>query len=112
SAVTMPNGSYMISILKALEGNPNVCERYFYEYSKSTPGLGHFISTYKTDGDPLPSFEGEPIPISIDNVEDLNDFAQNIWNSLNSENKVSLYIREQYIKTNDVKEIIINVNER
>ena len=108
SGLVQPCGSYVLSILKTLSGNPNHCQRSFFEYSSAVPGLGHFISTYESDGNPLPSFAGEPIPVHIKDASGLEQFAQNIWNSLNDENKVSLYARETNYRTGDVNDLIMN----
>jgi IMP cyclohydrolase len=105
------NGSYAFSILKTLGGDPSCCMRCFYEYSKAIPGLGHFVSTYKTDGDPLPSFDGEPIPIDITVADGLEAYAKTIWDALNDDNKVSLYARETVIATGETNELIINKNQ-
>ncbi|NMA79403.1 MAG: inosine monophosphate cyclohydrolase [Clostridiales bacterium] len=85
--------SYTLSILKSSNGNPKSCERLFYEYSAPLNGQGKFIHTYKCDGDPLPSFKGEPKTIAIN--DDIDSFTSLIWNSLNKDNKVSLFV--QYI---------------
>jgi len=108
SGIIEPDGAYSLSSLKTADGAPESCLRCFYEYSKPLPGLGHFISTYKTDGDPLPSFEGDPIPISIALEGGLEDFAESIWRALDDENKVSLYARETTIATGETHEVIIN----
>ncbi|MDR2570964.1 MAG: IMP cyclohydrolase [Oscillospiraceae bacterium] len=108
SALVEPCGAYTFSILKTMVNDPNHCQRNFYEYAKAKPGLGHFISTYNTDGDPLPSFIGEPIPINIKDSHDIKAFVQNIWTALNEENKVSLYAKERNLKTHEVTDIIIN----
>jgi IMP cyclohydrolase len=111
SAIIELDGTYVMSILKtAIPRNPNCCLRSFFEYSNSIPGFGHFISTYETDGDPLPSFTGEPIPIFVPKYSSLDDFANLIWNALNIDNKVSLYVRETVIVTGEVSDIIINLN--
>ena len=102
------DGSYALSILKTTCGDPTCCCRFFYEYPTALPGLGHFISTYKTDGDPLPPFEGEPIPIKITVTDGLEQFANTIWDALNRDNKVSLYARETKIPTGESNDIIIN----
>ena len=104
------NGSYCLSILKTADGNPECCMRACFEYTQAIPGLGHFISTYKGDGDPLPSFVGEPIPIDICVAGGLEVFAKSVWNALNDENKVSLYARETVIATGDVDEVLYNKN--
>ena len=75
---------------------------------KGSAGLGHFISTYETDGDPLPSFVGEPIPVTINVAHGLESFAAMIWNALDEANKVSLYARECNLRTGDVNDLIIN----
>ena len=82
--------NYAMSILKSNNGNPDACNRYTFAYSNPVAGEGHFIHTYKCDGNPLPSFEGEPKLVDIPN--DMNEFADTVWNSLNAENKVSLFI--------------------
>ena len=110
SGVVKPNGTYSLSVLKTAEGDAERCLRCFYDYSDVKQGLGHFVSTYKTDGDPLPSFEGEPIPIDMSGQDDFETFTEKIWNALNDENKVSLYARECDIATGEVKEIIKNKN--
>ena len=108
SGIVEQNGGYAISILKTISGDPNHCQRNFYEYSGALAGLGHFISTYETDGEPLPSFVGEPMPVSITDSFGLEAFASEVWNSLNDENKVSLYARECDLTTRDVNDLIIN----
>ena len=108
SGLVDSGGGYVISILKTIEGDPNHCQRNFYEYSGAIPGLGHFISTYETDGDPLPSYKGEPIAVSITDSCGLEAFASELWNALNESNKVALYARERDITTGDVNDLIIN----
>ena len=108
SGVVLPCGSYALSILKSIESCPSFCQRSFFEYTGTTPGLGHFISTYETDGNPLPSFKGEPIPVSITGSCSLEAFASEIWNALNEENKVSLYAWERDFDTGEVNDLIIN----
>lgn len=99
--------SYKLSILKH-GANEDDCRRYFYEYSTPIPGLGHIIHTYATDGNPLPSFNGEPIAFAIDN--DIDCFASAVWSGLNVNNKVSLFVR--YINTADgtFEDRILNKN--
>jgi len=91
SGVVKPDGSYNLSILKSLDGDPNCCCRYFFEYDNPIPGTGHFIHTYQSDGDPLPSFQGEPRLVNISALTS-DDLADEIWDSLNEDNKVSLYV--------------------
>jgi len=110
SGIVELDGSYSISILKTAEGEPQCCLRAFYEYSKPVPGLGHFISTYIGDGDPLPSFEGEPIPVNIAVDGGLAGFATAIWDALDDGNKVSLYARQTIIATGKSTDLIINKN--
>lgn len=99
---------YKMSILKAGDPDGIICNRFFYEY-EGAPGLGHFIHTYETDGNPIPTFQGEPKRVDIPG--DINDFAEEIWNSLNSENKISLYIRYTDIDTGKYEDILINKNQ-
>jgi len=108
SGIVEQHGGYALSILKAIEGNPDYCQRNFFEYSKAKPGLGHFISTYETDGEPLPSFIGEPVLIGITDSCGLEAFAYEIWNALSETNKVSLYARERDLMTGEVNDLIIN----
>lgn len=83
--------NYAMSILKSNNGNPESCNRYTFAYENPAAGEGHFIHTYKCDGNPLPSFEGEPKLIAI--PDDMDAFADSLWNSLNADNKVSLFVR-------------------
>ena len=101
--------NYAISILKTANGNSQSCQRFNFAYNNPINGEGHFIHTYKCDGDPLPSFEGEPKLISI--PDDLDEFANLLWDSLNEENKVSLFVRYIDLKSNEVASRIINKNK-
>lgn len=92
SGVVKPDGSYNLSILKSLDGDPDCCCRYFFEYDNPIAGTGHLIHTYQEDLDPLPSFQGEPRRVNIDAV-DAWSWAESLWNSLNQDNKVSLYVQ-------------------
>ena len=96
---------YKLSILKREDKESDACQRNFYEYS-CAPGIGHLIHTYVQDGNPLPSFEGEPTKIEIEN--DIDTFASSIWESLDSENKISLYVRYSDFDGENVEERIIN----
>lgn len=109
SALLKKCGGYEISILKVAAGNHLSCQRNFFEYS-AMPGLGHFISTYEKDGNPLPSYRGEPIMIDIDDFDEIDEFADSIWNVLNSDNKVSLYAMKRDIESGAVSDVIINKN--
>jgi len=106
SGIACDNG-YELAILKTMNSDPSHCQRCYFSYPGFIPGLGHFISTYKTDGDPLPSFTGEPVPVDMPDV-DPDKFAGMIWNALNEENKVSLYIRSINLANSDINESIIN----
>lgn len=110
SGVVLPDGSYKLSILKSMNGDPSCCCRYFYEYDAPTAGFGHFIHTYMHDGTPLPSFEGEPKLVALDS-ENAEEFAGLLWNSLNDENKVSLFVRYIDLATGDTDDIIINKHD-
>ena len=102
--------NYAMSILKSADGNPDCCQRYTFSYDAPIAGLGRFIHTYMSDGDPLPSFEGEPTLVEIRN-DDIDTFAENIWNALNEDNKVSLFVRYIDIATNTAESRIINKNK-
>lgn len=82
--------TYDMSILKSADAEGTACNRYYYEYAPLA-GVGHFIHTYVTDGNPIPTFQGEPERVSIPN--DIDSFADAIWSSLNEDNKISLYVR-------------------
>ena len=99
---------YAMSILKSNNGNPASNNRYTYTYENPIAGEGRFIHTYMHDGNPLPSFEGEPKWISI--PDDMNAFTDALWNSLNEENKVSLFVRYIDIATGTYETKIINKN--
>ena len=100
--------SYAMSILKSDNGNPDACLRYTYAYEKAVPGEGRFIHTYKCDGNPLPSFEGEPKLVDI--PDDMDVFTELLWNSLNEDNKVSLFVRYIDIATGKYETAIVNKN--
>lgn len=89
--------NYALSILKSANGNPDSCNRFTFTYNNPVNGEGHFIHTYMGDGDPLPSFEGEPKLISIE--DDIDRFGSSLWENLNVDNKVSLFVR--YINLSD-----------
>ena len=99
--------TYDMSILKSADPEGSACNRYFYEYS-SIAGLGHFIHTYVTDGNPIPTFQGEPERVKIPNCIDC--FAGKIWGSLNENNKISLYVRYVNLETGEVNSKMINKN--
>ena len=101
--------NYAMSILKSNNGNPDSCHRYTFAYENPTAGEGHFIHTYKCDGNPLPSFEGEPKLIAIPN--DMDEFVSILWNSLNEDNKVSLFVRYIDIASGAYETKIVNKNK-
>ena len=103
------NYTYSMSILKSSNGNPENCCRYTFSYENPLAGEGHFIHTYKCDGNPLPSFEGEPKRVEI--PDDMEAFTEMLWNSLNAENKVSLFVRYIDIATGKYDTKIINKNK-
>ena len=98
---------YRLSILKSANGRP-VCNRYFYRYTPEN-GIGHFIHTYKCDGNPIPSFEGEPEEVALPNTA--KELADVIWASLNEDNKVSLFVRSVPLDGSAPTDIIINKNQ-
>jgi Archaeal IMP cyclohydrolase len=101
--------TYKLSILKSFNGIETLPQRFFYEFTPKC-GRGHFIHTYKCDGNPrIPSFEGEPKPVKLEG--DIDTFAENVWNALNEENKVSLYVRYINLKTCDLHTRIFNKNQ-
>lgn len=101
--------NYAISILKSNDGRPEGCCRYTFAYEKPAAGEGHFIHTYQCDGDPLPSFEGEPKRIAVEN--EIDAFTDLLWNSLNEENKVSLFVRYIDIASGSYETRIVNKNK-
>ncbi len=109
SAVVNEDGSYSLAILKNFTSDRTANKRFFYEYDKPVPGLGHFIHTYLCDGDPLPPFRGEPKCIRIEYP--IKEFSNLLWNSLNEQNKVSLFVRYIDLETGETKTIIQNKHQ-
>ena len=110
SGIIYYNGAdfdYSLSILKSANGNPEVCNRYFYRYLPMN-GIGHFIHTYERDGNPIPSFYGEPEIVTLPNTAE--ELAELVWDNLNADNKVSLFIRTVPLNGDEPTEIIINKN--
>ena len=99
---------YAMSILKSNNGNPDACLRYTFSYENPAAGEGHFIHTYMHDGNPLPSFEGEPRLVGISGG--IDEFTENLWKCLNEENKVSLFVRYIDIATGTYEARIVNKN--
>ena len=108
--MNVENGKYdfAMSILKSNNGDPSQCLRFTYTYDNPKAGEGYFIHTYMQDGNPLPSFEGEPTRVNI--AGDIDTFTNNVWNALNADNKVSLFIRYIDIATGKYETRIINKN--
>ena len=103
------NFTYKMSILKSCEGNPEAPEKYFFDYT-AQKGIGHFIHTYKCDGNPrIPSFEGEPERIEIKG--DIDEFTKTLWENLNEDNKVSLFTRYIDLATGEAETRIVNKNQ-
>ena len=94
--------------MKSANGRPEVCNRYFYRY-EAEQGIGHFIHTYRCDGNPIPSFSGEPEEIALPNTAE--ELAELVWSNLNEDNKVSLFVRTVPLDGGEPTEIIINKNK-
>ncbi len=101
--------NYAMSILKSADGDPSSCRRFTFSYKCPIAGEGHFIHTYMGDGSPLPSFEGEPKLVGISG--DIDSFTGMIWENLNADNKVSLFVRYVELETGAVQTRIINKNK-
>lgn len=102
------NFNYALSILKSSNGDPASCQRFTFTYKNPINGQGHFIHTYQGDGNPLPSFEGEPKLVAVPN--DITEFTRQLWDSLNPDNKVSLFVRYIDLHTGDTISKIVNKN--
>ena len=108
SGLLSPDGSYKLSILKAADEAGTACLRQTFEYPGQA-GLGHFLHTYQCDGSPIPSFEGEPTPVTIEG--DIDAFTNGLWESLNQDNKVSLFVRFTDLATGQAQTRIVNKNQ-
>lgn len=102
--------NYALSILKSDGGNPQSCQRFEFSYTNPPQGKGHFLHTYLGDGNPLPSFEGEPVSVEIA-TDKIDEFTDSIWNALNSENKISLFTRFIEIASGKFESRIVNKNK-
>ncbi len=109
SGLVHRDGSFALSILKSAEGDPSCCCRYFFGYDAPRPGEGRFLHTYLGDGNPLPSFEGEPKLVEI-SAPDARSLADELWESLNADNKVSLFVRYIDLETGTTSDCIRNKN--
>ncbi|MBR4942035.1 MAG: IMP cyclohydrolase [Clostridia bacterium] len=107
SAIIEKGGDYRMSILKSMDGDPSVCLRQFFDYAPKA-GVGHFIHTYSCDGNPIPSFAGEPEPIGV--CGNIDEFTDMLWTSLNEDNKVSLFVRFIDRETGETETRIVNKN--
>lgn len=96
---------YKMSILKSADPEGSACNRFFYEYA-ALPGLGHFLHTYVTDGTPIPTFQGEPERIAI--PDDIDAFTEEIWDNLDTSNRISLYVRSIDLKDGTTESRLIN----
>ncbi len=103
------NFNYALSILKSANGNPDSCQRFTFTYKNPLNGEGHFIHTYMGDGNPLPSFEGEPKLVEISG--NIDEFTDVLWNNLNEDNKVSLFVRYINLETGKEETKIANKNK-
>lgn len=99
--------TYQMSILKSIDQNGSACARYTFDYP-AVAGLGHFIHTYVTDGNPIPTFQGEPERVLIPN--NIDDFTAGIWDNLDKDNRISLYVRYTSLTNNSITERLINKN--
>jgi IMP cyclohydrolase len=100
--------TYKLSILKSTDGDPEMSQRFFFEYEPKA-GLGHFIHTYKCDGNPIPSYEGEPTPVVLEG--DIDQFTAALWENLNQDNKVSLFVRTIDLENGQTQTRIVNKNQ-
>lgn len=105
SGLLSPDGSYKLSILKSADAEGTACVRQTFEYP-GLPGIGHFLHTYVCDGNPIPTFQGEPERVVI--AGDLDTFTEALWESLNGDNKVSLFVRYTDLATNTFRQRIVN----
>ena len=107
SGMLCKDGSFRLSILKSADGDPSCCHRFFYTYDHPLTGEGRFIHTYMTDGNPLPSFEGEPKRVVLD-AASAEELAEQMWAALNPDNKVSLFVRYIDIASGEYTQVIKN----
>ena len=110
SGLLAPDGSFKLSILKSADGNPDCNLRFFYEYDAPLAGEGRFIHTYQKNADPLPSFEGEPRRVAL-TAPDARTLADQLWASLNEDNKVSLYVCYRDLSTGRMNTVILNKHQ-
>ena len=108
SGLLSPDGSYKLSILKSADAEGSACARQTFEYP-ALPGLGHFLHTYVCDGNPIPTFQGEPERVAIEG--DIDTFTAQLWDNLNADNKISLFVRFTDLKTRAYQQRILNKHQ-
>ena len=108
SGLIQPDGSYKLSILKSADPEGSACTRHFFEYP-ALKGVGHFLHTYETNGDPIPTFFGEPERVALDG--DIDTFTAAVWDNLNEDNKISLFVRFTNVETGEFQQRILNKNQ-
>ncbi len=109
-SAVVEGADYSMSILKSADGNENSTQRYFFDYNDALPGCGHIIHTYKENGSPIPSFEGEPVLFEQEKVP-FDEWSDKVWAALNADNKVSLFTRSIDLETGETVTKIYNKNE-
>ena len=107
SGLLLPDGRYQLSILKSADAEGSACSRFYFNYPPLA-GVGHFLHTYNSDGDPLPSFTGEPRRVAI--ADDIEEFTQMIWEALDPDNRVALYVRSVSLTGGPECDYLINQN--
>ena len=108
SGLVQSDGSYKLSILKSADPEGSACTRHFFEYP-ALKGVGHFLHTYETNGDPIPTFFGEPERVALDG--DIDTFTAAVWENLNEDNKISLFVRFTNVETGAYEQRILNKNQ-
>ena len=108
SGLVQSDGSYKLSILKSADPEGSACTRHFFEYP-ALKGVGHFLHTYETNGDPIPTFFGEPERVALDG--DIDTFTASVWDNLNEDNKISLFVRFTNVETGEFAQRILNKNQ-
>jgi len=110
SGVVCPSGGYMLSILKSAYGDPACCQRFYFTYDRPLAGEGHFIHTYRSDGNPLPSYEGEPKRVALP-AATAAELADLLWENLNADNKVSLFVQYLDLESGEAKTVLKNKHQ-
>ena len=107
SGLQLKDGSYKLSILKSADAEGTACVRQFFDYPPMQ-GMGHFIHTYVCDGNPIPTFQGEPERVDI--LDDIDEYTGVLWNNLNKDNRVSLFVRYTDLESGEYEQLIVNEN--